>query len=142
MFNAEVSDTAHTGLDIATRCLVISLDKGQTIWIIGNVTQSYCNLYQMSSFKEFYLSPTHGIKYARSIYSPLPGTARPSLQNVGLKNITFDTNTAYVVVPYAGIYYISITTTNLNSGSAVNFRVHINITGILIHILKYLHAKV
>ena len=83
----------------------------------------------MSSFKEFYLSPSHGIKCAWSSYSPLLGTARPSLLNVGLKNITFSTNTAYLVVPYTGIYYISITTTNLNSGSAVNFRVHINVTG-------------
>ena len=31
MFSAEVSDTAHTGVDMATQCLVISLDKGQAI---------------------------------------------------------------------------------------------------------------
>ena len=129
MFNAEVSDTAHTGVDMATRCLAVNLDKGQSIWITGNGTQSYGNQYQMSSFKGFYISPTHGIKCAWSIFSPLPGTIWTSLLTVGLKNITFDISTAYVMVPYAGIYYVSITTTNLNTANAANFRVHINITG-------------
>ena len=132
ILNAEVSDTTHTGIDMATRCVVIDLYKGQSIWISGSGTQSYGEKYQLSSFKGFLVSPLHGIMCAWSIYSPSPGTDWKTLLNVGIFNITLDpslTNAAYVTIPNDGIYFVSITTTNNNAASAGNFRVHINATG-------------
>ena len=49
LFNAEVSDYVHTGIDIATRIIVVGLTKGQSIWITGNGTQSYGDQYGLSS---------------------------------------------------------------------------------------------
>ena len=141
MFNAEVSDTAHEGVDMATRCLVIGLDKGQSIWITGDETQSYGSQYQMSSFKGFYISPIRGTTCAWSVYSPLPGTAWTSLLSVAINDITFDSSTVNVTIPYAGIYYISLTTTNTNPIFAASFK-FILIQKFFIHIQKYLHDKV
>ena len=129
LLNAEVSDTTHTGIDMATRSIVIGLNQGQSIWITGNGAQSYGEVYQLSSFKGFLVSPVHGIKYAWLIYSPTSGTAWTTLFNEGNVVITFDVSSAYVTIPSAGIFFVSITTTNLNAASAANFRVHINVTG-------------
>ena len=131
ILNAEVSDTVHSGVDMATRCVVVSLYEGQSIWISGNGTQSYGDIYQLSSFKGFLVSPRHNIYCAWSIYSPTPGTAWTILLNVGIGNISLNgaAGNAFVTVPYAGIYFVSITNTNLNTGGASNFRVHINVIG-------------
>ena len=105
LLDAHISDTSHTGIDMATRSVVVELRTDQSIWITGNRTQSFGDLYQLSSFKGFYLSPTHGINYAWSIYSPTPGTAFVTLLNAGNLNVNFDyaNGIASVTIPFSGI---------------------------------------
>ena len=126
LLNAEVSDVGHYGIDMATRSIVTALSKDQSIWITGNGTQSYGNVYQLSSFKGFYVSPVHGIKCSWLIYSPTAGTAWTTLLNEGNIPITFDFSSAYVNIQISGIYYVSITTTNTNAANSAFFRLLIN----------------
>ena len=131
ILNAEVSDTTHTGIDMATRCVIIDLYKGQSIWISGSGTQSYGEKYQLSSFKGFLVAPLHGIMCAWSIYSPSPGTDWKTLFNVGIFNINLvpSTASAYVTILYDGIYFVSITTTNYDATLPGNFLFLLNVTG-------------
>ena len=131
-FIVEIVSGTYSGIDIATRSVVISLYEGQPVWISGSGTQSFGERYQLSSFKGFLMSPVHGYNYAWSIYSPVAGTRWTTLLNIGniVTDFTSISGTAILRIPFAGIYYVSLTTTNYPTTAGI---LQILINGTKIH---------
>ena len=130
-FIVEIDPSSPSGVDVATRSIVISLYKGQPVWISGSGTRSFGERYQLSSFKGFLVSPIHGCHYAWSIYSPVPGTSWTTLLNLGniFMDFTSISGTAILRIPFTGIYYVSLTTTNY-PGYATILQIFVNGTKI------------
>ena len=131
-FNVEVNSGSFSGVDMATRSVVIGLYKGQYVWVSGSGTQSFGGHYQLSSFKGFLLSPVHGYNYAWSLYSPIAGTSWTTLLNIGniFMDLTSYSGIAILRIPFTGIYYVSLTTTNWQGYTAI---LQILINGTVIH---------
>ena len=131
-FNIEVNSGSYGGVDMATRSVVIGLYKGQYVWVSGSGTLSFGGRYQLSSFKGFLLSPVHGYNYAWSLYSPVAGTSWTTLLNIGniFMDLTSYSGIAILRIPFTGIYYVSLTTTNWQGYTAI---LQILINGTVIH---------
>ena len=118
LYNAEMMDTLHPGVDLTSRSVVVSLTTGQSVWITGNGTDSYSDFSQFATFKGFYYAPEHGIQVAWSVHStmslfnisniPLPF----NLVSVNKGNVW---NGTMVIISVAGYYHISVVATQAPS---------------------------
>ena len=122
LYNVEISDTSHPGIVSSSRSVPINITQGQSVWITGNGKQSYGNQYQLPSFKGFLYSPVHGMKVVWSVHTTAAGNCNWNGLNIPFELIHVNVGNAWqsgqsqVVIPMAGIYYISISITAKSSG--------------------------
>ena len=127
MIHVEISEIPPAGVDVASRCILVGLSKDQSIWITGDGKLSFGGKYQLTSFKGFYLSPAHGLKYAWSLYtSPTGSFTWVTLLNVGNIITTYNTTSVAVKITYAGIYYVTTAVTGYDIVWPADFRIYIN----------------
>ena len=127
LYNAEISDTAHPGIVSSSRSVPVSVIQGQSVWITGNGKQSYGNQYQLSSFKGFLYSPVHKINVVWSVHTTTAGNCIWNNLNIPFALIHVNIGNAWqsgqsqVVIPVAGIYYVSIAATSTSSNGIEPF---------------------
>ena len=126
-YNVEISDTAHPGIISSSRSVPHSVTQGQSVWITGNGKQSYGNQYQLSSFKGFLYSPGHRINVVWSVHTTTAGNCIWNNLNIPFVSIYVNVGNAWqngqkqVVIPVAGIYYVSIAATSTSSNGIEPF---------------------
>lgn len=127
LYNADVLSN-NNGTDMSSRSALVSLNNGQQVWVTGNGTWAYSDSGQLTSFKGFYHCPNHGVYAVWSMHSTTV------MYNVP-KNMLVPFNTSVLMgagwngttifVKYAGIYYISIATTQYTN-KGVSFYLYQN----------------
>ena len=117
LYNVEISDTSHPGIASSSRSVPVSINKGQSVWITGNGQQSYGDQYHLSSFKGFLYSPVHRIQVVWSVHNTAAGNCITDSYNIPFELVHVNVGNAWqsdqnqVVIPVAGIYYVSIAAT-------------------------------
>ncbi len=109
--------------------------SGQEAWINGNGLQSVSDLYQMSSFKGFLYSPTHGKNVAWAVHSMKQvyvnggGTSNVGFELVGVNvGNAWRTDTNQTVITIPGTYYMNLVATQQ---MATGIEMYIFINGLM-----------
>lgn len=113
-YNAEVSDTNSPGIDVATRSLAVNLSAGASVWITGNTTRVYSDVYQLASFKGFYYAPVHGVAAIWMAYTTKDSTTPNAVQPYDAITVSVGAtwlDTMRVQLLNAGLYYVAISST-------------------------------
>ncbi len=128
MFQMEASifDTNHSGIDMTTRCVLLTINQGIPIWITGLGTQAYGSEYELASFKGFLLSPINGIMIAWSaVQNTWLTVTWASLVNVGYPVAPWNNTLGKAVIPIRGIYFVTMTTiASASTAAYVGMRVN------------------
>ena len=133
LYNAEVSDTLHGGVDTASRTVPVSLKKGQKVWITSNGLQSSSDIYQMSSFKGFLYSPIHGINVVWSVHTltQLFVASGGGSSDMGFEIVAVNVGNVWQssknqsIIPVTGTYYVELIATQQET-SGCEIYIYIN----------------
>jgi hypothetical protein len=119
LYNADVLDFNHTGIDLTSRSVVLSLTLGQSVWITANGSVSYSDSTMLTTFKGILYSPVHNTLVAWAVHSTafLSGISNLTMPfNIVALNLGNAWNGSTINIRVAGTYYVTVAATQRPSG--------------------------